>query len=35
MVDDLILLFVAINYVDLSNPIDVPMSHHEGRLTGK
>jgi hypothetical protein len=25
----------ALNYVDLSNPIDVPNSHHEGRVTGK
>jgi hypothetical protein len=25
----------APNYVDLSNPIGVPKSHHEGRLIGK
>jgi hypothetical protein len=25
----------ALNYIDPSNPIDVPMSCHEGRLTGK
>jgi hypothetical protein len=25
----------ALNYVDLSNPISVPKSHHEGRVTGK
>jgi hypothetical protein len=25
----------ALNYVDPSNPIGVPMSRHEGRLTGK
>jgi hypothetical protein len=25
----------AINYVDSTNPISVPKSHHEGRLTGK
>jgi hypothetical protein len=25
----------ALNYVDPSNPIDVPKSHHETRLTGK
>jgi hypothetical protein len=25
----------ALNYADLSNPIGVPKSHHEGRLTGK
>jgi hypothetical protein len=25
----------ALNYVDLSNLIGVPKSHHEGRLTGK
>jgi hypothetical protein len=25
----------ALNYVDSTNPIGVPMSHHEGRLTGK
>jgi hypothetical protein len=25
----------ALNYVDPSNPIDVPKSHHEGRLTEK
>jgi hypothetical protein len=25
----------ALNYVDLSNPIGVPMSHHERRLTRK
>jgi hypothetical protein len=25
----------ALNYVDPSNPIGVPKSHHEGRLTGK
>jgi hypothetical protein len=25
----------ALNYVDRSHPIDVPKSHHEGRLTGK
>jgi hypothetical protein len=25
----------ALNYVDLSNPIGIPKSHHEGRLTGK
>jgi hypothetical protein len=25
----------ALNYMDLSNPIDVPKSRHEGRLTGK
>jgi hypothetical protein len=25
----------ALNYVDLSNPIGVPKSRHEGRLTGK
>jgi hypothetical protein len=25
----------ALNYGDLSNPIGVPKSHHEGRLTGK
>jgi hypothetical protein len=25
----------ALNYTDLSNPIGVPKSHHEGRLTGK
>jgi hypothetical protein len=24
----------ALNYVDLSNSIGVPKSHHEGRLTG-
>jgi hypothetical protein len=25
----------ALNYADPSNLIGVPMSHHEGRLTGK
>jgi hypothetical protein len=25
----------ALNYIDPSNPISVPKSHHEGRLTGK
>jgi hypothetical protein len=25
----------ALNYADLSNPIDVPKSCHKGRLTGK
>jgi hypothetical protein len=25
----------ALNYADPSNPIDVPKSHHEGRLLGK
>jgi hypothetical protein len=25
----------ALNYDDPSNPIGVPMSHHEARLTGK
>jgi hypothetical protein len=25
----------ALNYTDPSNPIGVPVSHHEGRLTGK
>jgi hypothetical protein len=25
----------ALNYVDPSNPIGVPKSHHEGRLTEK
>jgi hypothetical protein len=25
----------AINYTDPTNPIGVPKSHHEGRLTGK
>jgi hypothetical protein len=25
----------TLNYADPSNPIGVPMSHHEGRLTGK
>jgi hypothetical protein len=25
----------ALNYADLSKPIGVPKSHHEGRLTGK
>jgi hypothetical protein len=25
----------AINYADLSNPIGVPKSYHEERLTGK
>jgi hypothetical protein len=25
----------ALNYGDPSNPVDVPKSHHEGRLTGK
>jgi hypothetical protein len=25
----------ALNYADPSNPIGVPKSHHEGRLTGK
>jgi hypothetical protein len=25
----------ALNYTGLSNPIGVPMSHHEGRITGK
>jgi hypothetical protein len=25
----------ALNYADSSNPIGVPRSHHEGRLTGK
>jgi hypothetical protein len=25
----------ALNYADLSNPINVPKSRHEGRLTGK
>jgi hypothetical protein len=25
----------TLNYADLSNPIGVPKSHHEGRLTGK
>jgi hypothetical protein len=25
----------ALNYAGLSNPIGVPKSHHEGRLTGK
>jgi hypothetical protein len=25
----------ALNYADSSNPIGVPKSHHEGRLTGK
>jgi hypothetical protein len=25
----------ALNYVDPSNPIGVPKSRHEGRLTGK
>jgi hypothetical protein len=25
----------ALNYANLSNPIGVPKSHHEGRLTGK
>jgi hypothetical protein len=25
----------ALHYADLSNPIDVPKSRHEGRLTGK
>jgi hypothetical protein len=25
----------VLNYMELSNPIDVPKSHHEGRLTGK
>jgi hypothetical protein len=25
----------ALNYAELSNPIGVPKSHHEGRLTGK
>jgi hypothetical protein len=25
----------ALNYTDSSNPIDVPKSHHEGRLTRK
>jgi hypothetical protein len=25
----------ALNYADLSNPIGVPKSYHEGRLTGK
>jgi hypothetical protein len=25
----------ALNYADPSNPIRVPKSHHEGRLTGK
>jgi hypothetical protein len=25
----------ALNYADLSNPIGVPKSHHEGMLTGK
>jgi hypothetical protein len=26
---------LALNYADPSNPIDVPKSRHEGRLTGK
>jgi hypothetical protein len=26
---------LALNYADPSNPIGVPKSHHEGRLTGK
>jgi hypothetical protein len=25
----------GLNYADPSNPIDVPKSHHEGRITGK
>jgi hypothetical protein len=25
----------AANYIDPGNPIGVPKSHHEGRLTGK
>jgi hypothetical protein len=25
----------ALNYADLSNPIGVPKSHHEGKLIGK
>jgi hypothetical protein len=25
----------ALNYAELSNPIGVPKSHHEGRFTGK
>jgi hypothetical protein len=25
----------ALNYADPSNPIGIPKSHHEGRLTGK
>jgi hypothetical protein len=25
----------ALNYADPSNPIDVPKSHHDGRVTGK
>jgi hypothetical protein len=25
----------ALNYADPGNPISVPKSHHEGRLTGK
>jgi hypothetical protein len=25
----------ALNYADPSNPISVPNSHHDGRLTGK
>jgi hypothetical protein len=25
----------SLNYTDLSNPIGVPKSHHDGRITGK